>query len=71
MTAPWDRCYRDHTPTDEDYAAVYKTLPPDAGEDELHAAAVAYVEQRCADEPCGAGADPFGRTEQDWARHAE
>ena len=25
----------------------------------------------CAEEPCGAGADPYGRTAEDWARHAE
>jgi hypothetical protein len=27
--------------------------------------------ENCLDEPCGAGEDPYGRTAEDWAHHAE
>ena len=26
---------------------------------------------QCSEEPCGAGADPFGRTAEDWKHHVE
>lgn len=63
-------CQRDHEPDEDDLAFARETLPHGT-EDEVYDLAVQRVGVRCREEPCGAGEDPYGRTKEDWERHAE
>lgn len=71
MTHPMYACHRSHEPDDDDLAFACETLGQGASDDEVYALATTRVDMRCAEEPCGAGADPYGRTAEDWSHHAE
>lgn len=68
---PWDRCHRDHEPDEATLADTRYALGLDATDDEVWNVAVIVKNVRCREEPCGAGEDPYGRTAEDWAHHAE
>jgi len=71
ISDPWPECGRDHEPDDDDLVFARETLGLQATEDEVYGLAETRALIRCREEPCGAGADPFGRTAEDWKHHAE